>query len=403
MAEIEVANLISVAEAIAVLDGTPVWPRVVRVALADAQGLCLAEDIVADRDYPPFDKSQMDGFALRLVDAGKELRVVGEIAAGQWPERAVGAGEAVAIMTGAPMPEGADSVAPVEVVKREGDRIWVEEGGARDRYISRVGSDIRAGEMVLGKGVRMEAAQIAAAASVGAAEVFVHGRPRVAVMATGDEIVDVNVTPKLGQIRNSNLPMMVALLRKMGCEVTSLGTIGDEPGKIRAAILEGLKFDALFVSGGMSMGEYDYVPGIFRELGVELKITKLKIKPGKPFVFGSVGKSVVFGLPGNPVSAFVCTVRLAARVLARLSGGAVADRWQCARLSVAVKAHGSREFYQPVRLEWSGSADAIPMVLPVNYRGSSDIFTIANSDGLLVRPADDSALTAGSLVRVLAI
>ena len=301
------------------------------------------------------------------------------------------------------MPEGADAVAPVEVVKREGDRIRIDVGGARDRYISRIGSDLRAGARVLGRGVRMEAAKIAAAASVGAANVAVYGRPRVAVMATGDEIVDVAETPGPGQIRNSNLPMMVALLGKLGCDVTSLGTISDEPEKIRAAIALGLEFDALFVSGGMSMGEYDYVPRILRELGVDLKITKLKIKPGKPFVFGTSGKSVVFGLPGNPVSAFVCTVRLAARVLARLAGGAVMDRWQCGRLSSALKANGPREFYQPVRLDWSTSVDAIPMVALTNYKGSSDIFTIANADGLLVRPADDPPQAEGSLVRVFSI
>jgi len=225
--------------------------------------------------------------------------------------------------------------------------------------------------------------------------------------------VEIDQTPTGSQIRNSNGLMTAALLERMGCEVAQLGIVADRKEEIRAAIEEGLRHDVLFVSGGMSMGAYDYVPQLLREMGLDLRITKLRIKPGKPFVFGvgegsgfrvqgsgNAGSSYVFGLPGNPVSGFVCTVRLAARLIERLAGGVPRERWVMARLGVGLAASGGREFYQPAALVGEGG---VAVATPLAWKGSADLFTLARADGLLVRGENEGALGVGAVVRVLAI
>ena len=419
MGELDVAKLLSVTEAVAVIDATAVAPRVARVPLGEAAGLRLAQDVVADRDYPPFAKSLMDGYAVRAADVSGasaarpiDLRVVGEVAAGAEPTRAVTAGEAVAIMTGAPLPAGADGVVPVEDVHKldgaDGQRrVRVLRADAPGRYVAARGSDCAADRVVIRRGTRLGPAHLAVAASVGAASVDVFGAPHVAVLGTGDELVPVEQTPGPAQIRNSNNVMLVALLRRLGCDVQDLGTAPDRPDAIRDKIMDGLRHDALFVTGGMSMGEYDYVPRILHEVGVDLRVTKLRIKPGKPFVFGMSERSevrgqrsgsdagpvrsFVFGLPGNPVSAFVCTLRLASRLLERLAGGQPPAGLAAAKLSAPVTANGSREFYQPGIL-YDGT------IQPLVWKGSADLFTLAAANVLIVRPENAPALAAGDAV-----
>lgn len=434
MSDPDVSDLLSVQQAIRILDSVAMMPRVVRVPLAQADGFRLARPIVTDCDYPPFDKSQMDGYAVRRADvsaAPAELRVVGEIAAGQSPQRSIEAGEAIAIMTGAPIPPGADGVVPVEDVERIGDgkiRV-IRASGDPARFIARRGSDRAAEQVVLREGIPLGSAQIAVAASVGVGQLDVFARPRVAVLATGDELVAVEQEPGPSQIRNSNTPMLLALLRRLGCEVTDLGVAPDRPDAIREALARGLSSDALFVTGGMSMGEYDYVPRLLKELGVDLKITKLRIKPGKPFVFGvwegeapgepaapmrqptgSAGTSpsrFVFGLPGNPVSGFVCTIRLASRVLARMAGGTPHERWVSGKLDCGMPANGPREFYQPAVRSVAAGRDSshaeLATIAPLKWKGSADLFTLAEANVLLVRPENDPALPKGTVVRVLEI
>jgi molybdopterin molybdotransferase len=350
------------------------------------------------------------------------LRLTGEVAAGGQATRPLSAGEAVAIMTGAPMPPGAQGVVPIEETSREGDVVQIHRTLDPTRFVARRGADIAAGTLVLPRGTRLEAPQIAVAAAIGAHHVNVHPRVRVAVLATGDELVPIDQTPTGAQIRNSNGPMLVALLQRMGCDVADLGVVVDQKEQIRAAIEEGLRHDVLFVSGGMSMGAYDYVPLLLREMKLDLQITKLRIKPGKPFVFAAregsgfrvqgsetnhsglktqdsgLSSAFVFGLPGNPVSGFVCTVRLAARLIERLAGGTPTERWITARLASPLPANGPREFYQPTKL--SHTPDG-PIATPLGWKGSADLFTLATADGLLVREENEPARAAGEMVRVM--
>ena len=432
MAEPDVSSLLSVTQAIRIIDAAPVQPRRIRVPLADADGLRLAQTILTDRDYPPFDKSQMDGFAVCSADVNRtpaDLKVIGEVAAGKSPDREIGAGEAMAIMTGAPLPAGASGVIPVEDTERiDADMVRILRADGGPRFVAPRGSDCPAGQVVLRPGALIGPTQIAVAATVGATELDVFARPRVAVLATGDELVATDQSPGPAQIRNSNNPMLVSLLRRLGCEVADLGVVRDEPDVIREALRRGLEFDALFVTGGMSMGEYDYVPRLLSDLGVKLKITKLRIKPGKPFVFGvregeapaepdrpanASGSAeaspcrFVFGLPGNPVSAFVCTLRLASRLLMRMAGGAIEERWLTGRLDTGMPVNGPREFYQPAVRTVAPGRDSshaeFATITPLKWKGSADLFTLARANVLLVRPENDPTLPKGTIVRVLEI
>jgi molybdopterin molybdotransferase len=413
MAELDVSHLITVSQAIAIIDAVPVTPRTVRLPLSEAVGRRLAQDVTADRDYPPFHKSLMDGYAVRaadVVNTPAELKVIERLPAGRVARSAVGAGQSIAIMTGAPMPEGAEGVVPVEDVDELGDVVRVRRADGIARNVAFKGRDCAAGKTVLQTGTVLGPAQVAVAATVGAAEVEVYDLPRVAVLGTGDELAPPDRTPLAHQIRNSNNPMTAALLQRLGCRVVDLGTAPDNVDYIRARIIEGLEHDALFVSGGMSMGEHDYVPRILQEVGVELRVTKLKIKPGKPFLFGvkprpGGGHGFVFGLPGNPVSGFVCTVRLAARLIDRLAGGPPQERWQNGRLIVGLPANGPREFYMPaVRSVVAARVSAqavLPTIRALEWKGSADVFTLAAANCLLVRAAGEPPLPEGTLVRVL--
>jgi len=425
----DTADLLTVDQAISIIDNTPVEPRLIDLPLQEAQGLRLAQDLPADRDYPPFDKALMDGFAVRCEDVATlpaELALVGEIAAGSSASRPLEQGEAMAIMTGAPLPPGADGVVPVEDVAsadvRLGGKIRILRADSPGRYVSTAGSDARAGAVLVPAGAKLDAAQLAVAASVGAARVKACAAPRVAVISTGDEIVPFNQTPVPAQIRGCNGIMLTALLRRLDCRPVDLGLLPDRRDAIRQALIKGMQLDAVAVSGGMSMGRYDFVPTLLAELGVEMKITKLRIKPGKSFVFGIIdraalarklveldemplqgnpgGACYVFGLPGNPVSAFVCTVRLVSRLLDRLAGGRPEDRWLAGRLGSPLAANGPREFYQPATLERNHTG---LIVHPMEWKGSADIFTLANADALLPRRENEPAQVPGVTVSVLEI
>jgi molybdopterin molybdotransferase len=408
MSQASLDKLMTVAEAIGRIDRTPVPQRTERLSLPDARGRTLAQEIRADRDAPPFDRSLMDGFAVHIADVSQppvELRLAGEIPAGRAAERALQPGEAMKIMTGAPLPPGADGVVPVEEVEggsfNTSGAVRILRAPDPRRYISRRGSDCRAGEVVLSRGTRLTPAAIGVAASVGAAEVSVFARPSVSILTTGDEIVGIGQTPTGAQIRNSNGAMLVALCESMGCRIDHIAHASDDPRAIRDALDRSADSDIVFVTGGMSMGEFDYVPGVLRDAGFAMHIAKLRIKPGKPFVFATRGDDAatmkyVFGLPGNPVSGFVCTVRLASRLIRRMQGLSPEPAWRSGRIESPVGANGGREFYQPVRMEDD-------RIIPLGWKGSADVYTLARASGLLIREANAPELPAGSIVRVMEV
>ncbi len=327
MSELDVSDLMTVEQAMGIVDAAEVRLRAQRVGLERCEGLYLAEDLTSDRDAPPFDKSLMDGYAVRAGDlerGPRELTVVDRIAAGESAASPLGEGEAMAIMTGAPLPAGADAVVPIEQTEKiEGDnRVRFGEPTGLGRFVARQGSDAAAGSVVLKAGTRLGAAQVAVAASIGMVNVPVYRAPSVAVLGTGDELVLPEQVPAANQIRSCNNAMLMTLLLRQPCRAIDLGLVRDDPALIGERIEAGLEQDVLLISGGMSMGQRDYVPGILRRLGAEMKITKLRIKPGKPFVFAKMpGGKYVFGLPGNPVSAFVCTIFLVSRLLEKMAGG----------------------------------------------------------------------------------
>jgi molybdopterin molybdotransferase len=402
MSELAVNHLLSVSQAIAILDAVPLQPRIDSIPLMEAVGLRLAEDIFSDRDYPPFHKAVMDGYAVLAGDvavAGARFSIIETIAAGHVGNRSVQPGQAAKIMTGAPVPCGADAVVPIEWTTRDGGAVVVNRAVKHGNAIANRGSDTPANQLLLAKGTRLGPAQIAVAASVGKGIISVYQPPTVSLLSTGDEIIDFDQVPTVSQIRNSNGPMLTALLRRLGCRVKDLGIVRDDPGKIEAAIKGGLQSNALFITGGMSMGDHDYVPMLLRELGLDLKISKLRIKPGKPFIFATGqhtdgNRQMVFGLPGNPVSAYVCTFRLAARILARLAGGSPdAINTQC-KLGTNLPDNGPRELYLPA-IESGGQ------VQPLSPNGSADLFTLAHANALIILPENSPALNAGTAVAIL--
>ena len=402
MTELDVSQLLSVEAATRIVDAADLPRRIIRVAVGEAAGLRLAEEIRCDRDSPPFDKSLMDGFAVRSADLAREsadLIPQGKVAAGESARLPIKAGEIMAIMTGAPLPEGADAVVPIEEaeVDRATGRVRILRATSPGRFVTRRGSEAREGDIALGAGTRIGAAQVAVLASVGKDTVLAYDRPAAAVLGNGDELVQIGTKPAGAQIRAANNAMLATLLHRWQCRTTDLGFVRDDPKLIRQSIERGLESDILLISGGMSVGERDYVPGILRELGAEMKITKLRIKPGKPFIFARMpGGKFVFGLPGNPLSAFVCAVTLIRRLIERWSGGEAGEWIRTAPLSLTLEANGPRQFYQPAIFDGR-------KIEPLAWKGSADIFTLARANALLVRPENQPAQSAGSAANFLEI
>jgi molybdopterin molybdotransferase len=401
--EPDVSSLIGVDEAIRRLDAEPLTTRTVRKPLASAHGCVLAEDVLADADQPPFDRALMDGYAVRSADTspGARLRVVGEANAGAGWDGTVAASHAAQIATGAPVPAGADAVVAVEFTRRDGDLVVLEAAVPAGRAIARRGSDCRAGDVVLRAGQSLTPAALAAAATVGAAKPLLFARPNVAVINTGDELVAAGDAIGGATIRDSSGVALPALLSALGHPPTRALRVHDDPASLKHAFELALDLnDVLITTGGVSMGERDYVPRVLAELGFVARITKLKIRPGKPFVFAVRERDgkVAFGLPGNPVSSFVCTLVLVRRVLDRLAGRrAAGNTTRAAALAVDLPANGPRQFYQPATLGPGG------MITPMKWNGSADVFTLSRADALVVRPEHDPARRAGESVNYIEV
>lgn len=403
MSDTRLDNLITIDHAVAILDHTPVLPRIRTCPIDDPtiMGLPVSTAVLSDRDYPPFDRALVDGFAMRCGDSGARKNS-GMVRPGESPVEVSDAqarGACVAIMTGAAVPGAFDVVVPIESTDAnsfDAPRVTPHRDPGKPTNIARRGSEVRQSDIVVPAGTILTPAVLGVLATVGATHVDVLQRPRVGVLTTGDEVIDPSRTPTETQIRNSNAPLLIGLLRAMGAEPVALGHVADEPGAIRRAI-ESARVDVLLVTGGMSMGAHDHVPRLLSEMGYTLAITKLRMKPGKPFVFATHPSACpVFGLPGNPVSGFVCTVRLVSRLILRMMGLDPEPRWQDLVLQNDLPENGPREFYQPAQREGAN-------VVVLDWKGSGDVFTLSKANVLVCRPAGDRARRAGETIRGLEI
>jgi molybdopterin molybdotransferase len=374
------------------------------VELAQAPGRVLAEDVRADADLPPFDRSAMDGYAVRAADvagAPVVLPVAGQIRAGQYPELPLPPGAAVQVMTGAAVPAGATAVQPVEKTRGldGGARVEILEPVAAGAHIARQGSEVAAGDVVLEAGGTIDPAAIAVLAAVGKARPLVGRRPTVSVLVTGDELVDVSDTPSRGRIRNSNGYAVIAQAAAAGAVVTSLGVVPDDADRMAAAVREGLASDVLVISGGVSEGVFDLVEGVLARSDVALLFTKVAIKPGAPLVFGRRGETLVFGLPGNPVSAQVTFDVFVRAALLRMQGAQVVSRPRVeVELLEALTNRSGRRNHLPARIHSRGGR---LVAARVPTAGSADVVAHAAANGLVVLDASRVSAAAGERAEAL--
>jgi molybdopterin molybdotransferase len=395
--------LLSVEEALArVLDGVEATgPE--PVAITAARGRVLAEPLQALVTQPPFNASAMDGYALRAADVATlpaTLAVIGQAAAGHPFAGRVGSGEAVRIFTGAPVPEGADAVVIQENATRVGSRVMVERGTAEAGHIRPMGMDFRAGDTLLAAGRRLGAREVALAAAMGHAEVAVRRRPRVAILATGDELVQPGSRLGAGQIIASNHLGVGALAEAAGAEAAQLGIAGDTPADLGRHLARVEGADVLVTIGGASVGEPDLVAPALEAQGMTLAFWKIALRPGKPLMFGRLGRTRVLGLPGNPVSALVCArLFLLPLIHALLGLPAESARPVRARLAVPLEANGPRQHY--MRAVSRPGADGSLLVTPLRSQDSSLLASLAEADCLLVRSPHAPAAAAGTPVPIL--
>jgi molybdopterin molybdotransferase len=412
--------MISLEEALACIErvAVPLPPR--RVPLLEACGRRLAAPVISDVDSPPWDRAMMDGFAICSADGEAAsggrlwLDVVVDLAAGDVTGLTLTSGTCARIMTGAPVPPGADAVVPIELAvegtaaAHAGQRVCLDGAAFRaGQHVARQGAAFRRGDHVLIAGTHLGAAAIGLAAEAGATHLLAPARPRVAILSTGSELVSPETVPQFGQTRNSNGPMLAAAVTLEGAEPISLSIAADRPEAIRAAVAQGLAADVLLLSGGVSAGDLDLVPDILGRCGVEQVFHKVRLKPGKPVWFGILRRSgaasatLVFGLPGNPASSLVCYELFVRPTLAILAGKP-AGQWHLPRsralLTAPAKGAGDRPVFAPCRLE---TRDGTLAAEPLPWTGSSDLVGLAVANGLLALPAGCGRLEAGTPVEVL--
>jgi molybdopterin molybdotransferase len=376
------------------------------VAPSAPLGRILAENIVADRNYPPFNRSIRDGFAVRAADTaapGARLHLVGESRAGVAFSGTVGAGECVRILTGAPVPRGANAVVMHEYTREEGNFVVFEQAAHAGQYYVLAGAEARVGEVVVARGVRLGYAELAMAAEVGRARIEVSRRPRVAILSTGDELVPLDRAPGPFQIRNSNNTSLAAQVTLAGGEPLAAGSAKDEVAELRTRIEQGLQADLLLLSGGVSVGKYDLVEQALKELGVEVFFDAVAIRPGKPVVFGWCRGKPVFGLPGNPVSTMVTFELFVVPAIEALCGCSPPPLVVFkAKLAHPVNEKGPVAHFLPARVTWpKGEMGVEPVVEVLLWEGSGDIGAVVRGNCFLVVHASKPHLQAGEWVDVL--
>jgi len=382
-----------------VLERTPVM-GVERVALADATGRVLAEDLFGEAPLPPFPSSAVDGYAVRAEDAGKTVRVLGESAAGRPFDGSVAPGTAARILTGGVVPDGADTVVMVEDVTVAGEQVRVPPQLREGTNLHNVGADLRPGELILRAGTQLGPAEIGIAAATGRAILPVHRRPRVALMSTGDELVEVGKTPGRGQIPDSNRWALLAALREAGAEVEVLGIAPDDAEALRRFVTGALAYaDAMVTSGGVSVGTHDLVKPLLESLGT-VHVGRVKLKPGKPFTFATLeGGKVAFGLPGFPVSSLVTFEVFVRPALRKMQGFAQLQRPLLpVRLGYDAKPTAERTEYQRVRLRRDGRE---LVAETTGSQSSSRLMSLAGAHALVRVPAGDQGISAGTTVEAM--
>ena len=382
-----------------VLQHTPVL-GVERIELARSVGRVLAEDLIAESPLPAFPSSAVDGYAVRAADAGKTLRVVGESAAGRPFDSSLPAGTAARILTGGVVPDGADCIVMVEDVHVSGDTVTVPASLRAGGNFHRIGDDLREGDRILSAGAQLGAAELGIAAATGRAELPVRRRPRVALMSTGDELVEVGRTPGRGQIPDSNRWALLAALREAGADVDVLGIAPDEAEPLRRVVVDALKeADALVTSGGVSVGTHDLVKPLLESLGT-VHVGRVKLKPGKPFTFATLADHrVAFGLPGFPVSSLVTFEVFVRPALRKMQGFAQLHRPTLAvRLAYDAKPTADRTEYQRVVLRREGRE---LVAETTGSQSSSRLMSLAGAHALVRIPAGDQGFKAGTVVEAL--
>lgn len=384
-----------VLESVATLEAEP-------VKLGQALGRVLAEEVCANRDQPPYDISAMDGYALRSTDLGKVpavLQIVEDIKAGDRPAKTLAPGQCARIMTGAPLPQGADAVIRVEDTQALPDnRAQINLAVKSGNDIRRLGENMRSGEVVLSSGTYITPGVVGVLATVKHAQVQVCRRPRVAILSTGNELEGLDEPVNPDKIPDANSYALLAQVQALGIEPALLGIARDDPDELAHYLRRGLEYDVLLVSGGTSVGVHDYVRPTIEALGVQMLFWRVEMKPGHPVAFGKAGDKIIFGLPGNPVSSMVCFEQFVAPALRRMMGYTrIHRRTLQTRLAHNVKHRlGRTEFIRVTLVQEQGGYAANS----TGAQGSGMLLSMARADGLLVVPSDSNGLEAGSMVTV---
>jgi molybdopterin molybdotransferase len=371
------------------------------ISIWDALGFVLAEEVKSDRDYPPFHRSTRDGYAVRAAEAapGASLRCVAEIKAGDTVTQPLASGTCVQIMTGAAVPSSADAVVMIEHTSRDGVSVRFERAAQPGQNVVTRGSEAKRGETILSPGMRLGYAELALAAQVGATQLLCANKPRVAILSTGDEVVPIDQEPGAFQIRNSNSVSLAAQVRLAGGEPILLGNAADRIDDLREKVSRGLREDVVVLSGGVSMGKYDLVETVLKDLGAEFFFDAVAIRPGRPAVFGKCGSAFVFGLPGNPVSTMVTFELFVVPAIDLLGGAAARDLpFVEARLGAALNEKPGLTHFLPARIEWRGTT---PEVKALPWQGSGDIAALARANCFLVVAADRGQVKVGETMPIL--
>lgn len=387
--------MIRIEEAYKLVTGAVVPMNTEQVDIKDSLHRVLAEDIVSDVDMPPFNKSAMDGYACKADDLKKPLDVIETIPAGRAPNKHISEGQCAAIMTGAPVPEGADCVIKIEDTKLNHNEKVVFTGKAGKSNISYQAEDVSNGDILIRKGTFIEPQHLAILASTGYSNPLVAVKPRVGIISTGDEIVEPEDKPGIGKIRNSNSYQLIGQVQKSGSQAIYVGIARDNEEATYDIMNEAINsFDVVILTGGISMGEFDFIPKVFEKLGVEVLFQTLAVQPGKPTLFGKIGNKRIFGLPGNPVSAFN-TFELLVKPYLRLSMGSEKG-WSIVRMSMGTdysRKKSDRDSFIPVKIK-EGKA------YPSDYHGSAHIQSLITADGFIMVPYGTTKIREGASVDV---